>query len=156
MKSRILNKWTQDELSILDTNQHLDINEIASLIPRHSNRTVRKKINQLGLGYISCLYKPKIRQYRGYNYILVEGKRIAEHWAVMEQFIGRKLKNPEQVHHINKMTTQNNIENLVLMRNSSEHHRSEASFNKCVAKLLKNNIITYDKSTHLYKLGKNF
>ena len=46
---------------------------------------------------------------------------IREHRLVMEQHIGRYLNPEEIVHHMNHNPSDNRIENLMLINNSSEH-----------------------------------
>lgn len=46
---------------------------------------------------------------------------VFEHIVVMEKSIGRPLKRPEVVHHIDRDKGNNNIENLMLFPNQSEH-----------------------------------
>jgi len=58
------------------------------------------------------------RVHRGYVYIKVDGKRIAEHRHVMEQHLMRKLRAGENVHHINGNRSDNCIENLELWTSS--------------------------------------
>jgi len=57
----------------------------------------------------------------GYYRITINGKRIMYHRYIMEQHLGRKLYPSERVHHINGDTADNNIENLELFANHSEH-----------------------------------
>ena len=60
------------------------------------------------------------------------GKRvfIDEHRYVMQQFLGRKLKKNEVVHHIDGNKSNNNIENLQLMT-KEEHSRYHAKKQNC-------------------------
>lgn len=63
----------------------------------------------------------------GYRVISIKGKPIKEHINVMQNYIGRKLKKNEVVHHINHNRKDNKIENLRLMTRSDHQslHRKE-------------------------------
>jgi len=54
---------------------------------------------------------------------------IAEHRLVMEKYLGRYLKPKEVVHHLNGITTDNSLKNLMLFPNDSAH-RQFHKFNK--------------------------
>jgi len=48
---------------------------------------------------------------------------VMEHRLVMEEKIRRYLNPEEQVHHINGVTSDNRIENLMLFANNGEHQK---------------------------------
>lgn len=59
---------------------------------------------------------------KGYRYIRTNGKDVKEHILIMENYLGRKLKPDEVVHHKDFNKSNNDISNLQLMTNS-EHSR---------------------------------
>jgi len=73
-------------------------------------------------GYI-LLWKPEHpdSDYHGY---------VREHRLVMESKIGRSLASQEVVHHINHDRQDNRPENLMLLKNASEHQKLHSKLNR--------------------------
>jgi hypothetical protein len=69
----------------------------------------------IGKGWMQC----------GYKYISVGGAGIAEHRHVVEQQLGRKLKQGEVVHHVDHNPLNNDPANLVVL-SRAEHRRLHA------------------------------
>lgn len=64
-------------------------------------------------GYIA-IYDPNKNAVRPYT---------MQHRKIMEEFLGRRLKDEEVVHHINGDRTDNRLENLMLFKNAGEHQK---------------------------------
>lgn len=50
---------------------------------------------------------------------------VREHILIMEKHLGRRLNPQEVIHHVDHNTKNNDISNLMLFRNHSEHSRFE-------------------------------
>lgn len=83
---------------------------------------------------------------------------VFEHRVVMEEYLGRKLKPHESVHHIDMIKLNNDISNLWLC-NPKTHHRAHASYNEICSKLMldynKYSGIEFNKETGKYYLVNN-
>lgn len=77
---------------------------------------------------------------------------VPEHRLVIEAQVGRILDPSEQVHHINLIKNDNRPENLVLFRNASEHFKAHGTLNKCVAELIDDGIIRFNRETNSYEV----
>ncbi len=99
----------------------------------------RGGVQKSGNGYL-YLYKPEHPN-------ADKRSRVLEHRFIMEQKLGRYLLPSENVHHINKIKTDNRPENLKLYSSIGEHLSDEFSgritpWNK------------FGKEAHHYKHGK--
>lgn len=87
----------------------------------------------------------------GYKNIRVaKGKYKREHRLVVEQSIGRQLKKEEIVHHIDGDKLNNQLDNLALCKNKSEHQKAHYSLEIIALELYKAGFIEYDSESHTY------
>ena len=127
-------KVTKEELEDLYWNQRLSQALIAkkfgctqSTISRQlrkygiRTRTIREaNLNSTIIGTRKGYYiRPD-----GYKIIYRNGKAIREHRYVMEQVLGRKLKETEIVHHLNGIRNDNRPENLVVIDRAKTKHET--------------------------------
>jgi len=59
---------------------------------------------------------------RGYIEVWIGEKWRLQHRLVMEKHLGRPLKNSEHIHHINEITYDNRLENLMIV-SRGEHNK---------------------------------
>lgn len=76
----------------------------------------------------SCFKKVKHDPF-GYLLTRFEGKVIREHRFLMQNILGRVLREDEHVHHINGIKDDNRIENLVILT-STKHAKDHYEENK--------------------------
>lgn len=95
---------------------------------KHSKETKRKLAIQK-IGEKNPMWKGGKWLDDGY-YRLSQFNGRFEHRVVMENFIGRKLKRSEHVHHINFNKQDNRLENLMVVSNF-EHKKLHRKFDKC-------------------------
>lgn len=69
------------------------------------------------------------------------GKYI--HRMVMENYLGRKLLATERVHHIDMNKLNNELDNLYIYSDESQHQKGHKGLEKLVPTLLKNKIIRF-------------
>jgi len=99
---------------------------INSMSPEKKKRKI-KKLSEYKGERSSGWKGGRYIDWEGYIHILIENKEtnkneyVKKHRWVMEQHLGRKLKEKEVVHHINKDLSDNRIENLQLFKGYGEH-----------------------------------
>jgi hypothetical protein len=84
--------------------------------------------------------------HNGYVFVKTEhgASWAKQHVLVMEQSIGRKLRPGEQVHHINGVTDDNVLENLLLCSGPSDHMTVEGTFKALLPDLMAAGIVFFD------------
>jgi hypothetical protein len=109
-----------------------------------------------GHRYCSAKCRNKSKTCHGYVHTVRrdDGTYVSKHRYVIEQSIKRRLKTEETVHHKNLDKENNNIENLYLFKNKTDHGICHGSLNRLVKILLSENIIKFDKNEGIYKILK--
>lgn len=96
----------------------------------------------------------------GYKTIRSENGVELRYNVVMEEKIGRPLKSDEMVHHIDQVKTNDAPNNLYLCECHGIHRSIHRQFYKLISefgkKLLRENIIKFDRKKGIYHITDNF
>ena len=80
--------------------------------------------------------KGRKRDKQGYVDILIDCKFVREHRYVFEKYLGRKLIKGEVIHHRNGNKSDNRLENLQLLTNSTHSSGIETKHSEDIHRLL--------------------
>jgi len=78
------------------------------------------------------------------------GNYKKEHVVIVQKILGRKLIGQEQVHHINGIKTDNDVDNLLLVKDSSEHRDIHNSLYQIAYNLIDKKLIHFDHNKKQY------
>lgn len=94
----------------------------------------------------------------GYIKIKVDDEYIFEHKYIMEQYLHRKIKPEERIHHIDSNKKNNHISNLVIFPNNKSHvhfHRQIKQFGMTRPRILEINNLKVLMLKERFKNDKN-
>lgn len=76
--------------------------------------------------------------------------RVALHRLIVEERLGRYLKKEEHIHHVDFDINNNDFENLYIASNK-KHQGLHGKLNKLIGKLVKEGIITFNRTKGRYE-----
>lgn len=112
----------------------------------------RREYKKQPLGNLHGLWKHG-KTKNGYLRITSGSRRILKHKDVMEKHLRRELFKGECVHHIDGNKLNNDLSNLCLFNNNSEHHLCHASLRSCGYQSL-GKYVFFDPDNKKYSLNK--
>lgn len=153
--NRTVHKFTeQDDGFIRDNAGTISLQEISEQLGR-STGSVWGRGQKLGVWFDKKIRNPEGRKLRKDGYVsirLESGEWRHEHIVVVEQLLGRRLRNGEAIHHINLKKSDNRPSNLHLCSNGIAHNGAHTSLNRLVGELLERGIIVFNVVTGEYEL----
>ena len=80
-----------------------------------------------------------------------KNKYIREHILVMSKYIGRDVKYPENVHHIDGDKLNNNIKNLYLFPSVSPHSKLHKQMEQLVMQMYRDGLVEFEDGEYRLK-----
>jgi hypothetical protein len=148
-----LKRYTLDEDNFIRNNTDLSILDVATALGRSFN-SVASRAKVLGVHFRKPIaYSSRNGYYVRREYASGKTRReVYKHIEVMENHIGRAIVKPEMVHHIDCNKLNNDIDNLFLCSNWSEHFKIHRSVEKLLPYLIEQNIVYFNRATKTYEL----
>jgi hypothetical protein len=152
LTKKVLRRWTPAEDQFIRDNHDKSVGWIAQKLDRDRN-VVSARAKYLGLNFRRAA---EVRLQKEYLCVRrrQDGRRITiwQDVEVMERHLGRKLRKPECIYHINLSKTDNRIENLYLCRDRSHHKLVHSSLEGLIPDLLKRSVIRFNRDLGIYEL----
>lgn len=128
--------------------------------PKNFRETMRKvnpprgiKIHKNDKGGYVLLFRPEHPNARqcppNYGYVF-------EHVYNLSNHIGRMIERGEVIHHLDGDKRNNDVSNLVLCENHSEHTKIHHSMNNLVYEMIKSGEVEYARETKSFRFTKRF
>lgn len=154
-------EWTHEEDVFLKENFYLfTVNELAKKMNR-TTYAIRSRKHKLGLNnkYDKIAKNGGNIYVRNANYIVYYDKRTntsrSYHRILYEKHYGIKLTKEQIIHHLDGNKKNNNISNLLLTKNMSEHRKVHAQLEAVAFQLYKEGFIKFDKNENKYVANSN-
>lgn len=150
-----IRRWSQEEEGVIQNRGEASLREVAEQLGRDMSDVSKKAIElKCGFRKIRSFYKSGYKQRR---IPMPDGSRktLWEHIEVVEDAIGRSIKNGELVHHINGIKEDNRLDNLWLCESVGKHSLAHRSVEKLLPRLIADGIVYFDRSEGVYKLCKS-
>jgi len=140
--------WTREEDAMLRASMNYTKRaDLYKKLPYRSPYSISARLDKLGMKRMN---NRGFTYRHGYKFTHENGRPIADHRAIMENSIGRKLRRGEVVHHVDGNRANNDIGNLDLMPGQKAHMHAESSFNGLVIDLMDSGILGYSKQRQEY------
>lgn len=150
--------WTQEEIDYIKENwinmtdeemwKNLGIDKLG-----FSKSVIQNKRRSLGLIGKSAIRSKTIRTDNyGYKYYIDYDKKIFTHREKIEKVIGRPLLSKEIVHHLDGDKSNDDINNLWLCKDNTEHQMLHDELEKLAFELYRLGYIKFDKEIGHYYL----
>lgn len=145
-----LRRWTIEEDEAIRSRCRTDrLEDVSRALGRRPSE-VSSRAARLGVSF-----RKRRGLTRGGHVIIAFGPKgypILEHRVVVEQDLGRCLRDGETVHHINTIKRDNGVGNLFLCAGPAEHQRAHRSLERLVPELLERGIIRFNRAEGIYEL----